>query len=301
MNAVMQFYWWEILIHLLVTGIFFAVNRRRKKPVQNAAETGIVLLIPVFGLLTLIGAKFLLAARLQGPADVGDKLQNKEVIFTDLMRIDANVVPLNDSVLVDDPEVKRRLFTETIKRDVLQNPLVLQQAIHDEDREIAHYAITMITSQLDTLEERLYTLERRVKEEPDEVEHLEAYAEALGEYTQQRFIDRLSRLQKAAEHVAVLARLIALQPDRPELYVQKVRQQIRLVRYAAAEETCRAFLAHFPTAEQPYLLYIELYQAMHRPALMQEKIRELRACPIRLSIEALNVIRFWDEGIAHHV
>jgi len=101
--------------------------------------------------------------------------------------------------------------------------------------------------------------------------------------------------------VAVLARLIALQPDRPELYAQKVRQEIRLERYAAAEETCRAFLAHFPTAEQPYLLYIELYQAMHRPALMPEKIRELKACPIRLSIEALNVIRFWDVGIAHHV
>ena len=189
------------------------------------------------------------------------------------MRIDENVVPLNDSVLVDDPEVKRRLFTETIKRDVLQNPLVLAQAIHDEDREIAHYAITMITAQLDTLEERLYTLERRVKEEPDEIEPLEEYADALGEYT----------------------------AHRAERYEEKVREEIRLARYEAAEETCRAFLARFPQNERPYLLYIELYQAMHRPALMQEKIAELKACPIRLSINALNVIRFWDEGIAHHV
>ena len=301
MSMAVQLYWWEVAIHLLVTGVFFAVNRRKKKPVQNAAETGIVLLVPVFGILALIGAKTLLALRMQGPADVGDKLQNKEAVFTDLMRIDENVVPLNDSVLVDDPEVKRRLFTETIKRDVLQNPLVLAQAIHDEDREIAHYAITMITAQLDTLEEHLYTLERRVKEEPDEIEPLEEYADALGEYTAQRFIDRLSRLQKAAEHAAVLALLIERTPDRAERYEEKVREEIRLARYEAAEETCRAFLARFPQNERPYLLYIELYQAMHRPALMQEKIAELKACPIRLSINALNVIRFWDEGIAHHV
>ena len=47
-------------------------------------------------------------------------------------------------------------------------------------------------------------------------------------------------------------------------------------------------------------MYIELYQAQKRPEELQKKIRELKACPIDLSKQALQVIRFWDKEAAAH-
>jgi len=41
-------------------------------------------------------------------------------------------------------------------------------------------------------------------------------------------------------------------------------------------------------------MYIKLYQSWRKPKKMQQKIRELKACPIELSQEALTAIRYWD-------
>ena len=185
---------------------------------------------------------------------------------------------------------------------MLQNQQVLQQAVHDEDREIAYYAISMLTTKLEALETQLFQEEKQLHEENVSAALLNDYAANLREYIAQKFIDPMTRRQKEERYAAVLGRLVAAEPEKTEHYREKICQDIRLACYDSAQEVCALFLQHFPGTEQPYLMYIRLYQARHEPEALQQKIDELKALPIKLTIEAMEVIRFWDrKGAAANV
>jgi ribosomal protein L32E len=53
--------------------------------------------------------------------------------------------------------------------------------------------------------------------------------------------------------------------------------------YAEAEMVCAELKEHFPQQEESYMMYIRIYQSWRKPKKMQQKIRELKACPIELS------------------
>ena len=44
--------------------------------------------------------------------------------------------------------------------------------------------------------------------------------------------------------------------------------------------------------------YIKLYFHMRQPAKMEEKLNELKAIPGELSLQALELVRYWG-GISH--
>ena len=51
--------------------------------------------------------------------------------------------------------------------------------------------------------------------------------------------------------------------------------------------------------EEPILMEIKLYQALHDAKKLQERVQALKALPKRLSPEALRIIRFWDKEVVH--
>ena len=291
-----------LVLHGLTTVLFFLCVRR-SLPVQQAeTETLFVLLLPFFGAVILVGMHLLCRHAPAGALVARHKLQRDARVFSRNMRQEADIIPLNDALFVENPQQKRRFFTEAIKQNMLQNQQVLQQAVHDEDREIAYYAISMLTTKLEALETQLFQEEKKLHEENVSAALLNDYAANLREYIAQKFIDPMTRRQKEERYAAVLGRLVAAEPEKTEHYREKICQDIRLACYDSAQEVCALFLQHFPGTEQPYLMFIRLYQARHEPEALQQKIDELKALPIKLTIEAMEVIRFWDrKGAAANV
>ena len=282
-------------IHVLITAAYYGVTRPKYAKGICRVETCIVALLPFFGVFVLLGTKFL-SRMYPYQTPESHKLQRDGIVFSDVVKYDEDIIPLYDTLFVDDELKKRHFFTDAIKQNVLDNQSILQQAVHDEDREIAYYAISMLTTNLENIEANLSKMQKKLDQgtEEEELALLKEYAENLRAYIKQSFIDPLSRRSKEESYSAVCGRLIELDPNEDRYYVEKINQDIALHKYQTAEEVCERFLQQYPMTEIPFLLYIRLYQAMHDRERIQRKIDELKACPIKLTGEALRVIRFWD-------
>ncbi|MCI7612616.1 MAG: hypothetical protein MSS66_06470 [Selenomonadaceae bacterium] len=279
-------------IHLLLTGAVYLAVSLKADRLQALTEAGIVFLLPGAGFLVVCITRLLYSLRFMQSRIDPHKLMNSNNVFTNLISYDENVIPLHDTFLVDDVQVKRKVFLDAVKQNVLDNPKVLRMATYDADREIAYYAVSMISGHIEELEGKLAELEAVLRQEaaPEKVRE---YVGLLADYLSQDFVDALTKREKGRIYVEVLARLLQEEPDNDGYMQAKINQEILLEDYGEAERDCHAFQQRFPDREEPYLLYMKLYHAMRRPELLQDKLAELKGSRARLSPEALRILRYW--------
>ncbi|SFT50419.1 hypothetical protein SAMN02910356_00837 [Selenomonas sp. GACV-9] len=285
--------------HLLLTSMFFLLDWKGNPLLWALAETAVVLCVPFFGLLILLLFKLcchvgrLYRERTPEADDTGEA-------FFRGTEFDRDIIPLNDAFLVADVQQKRHFFTEAIKQSVVDNQNILQMAMHDRDREIAYYAVSMLTTRMENLETRLFEQESAVLsgEKNEDTAVLVEYVELLREYlAQKEFIDHVTWRKKQGDYIGLLDHLVSLLPERIDYYIEEIRQLLDIRNFRTAEHICEQMMLHFPAREESFLMYIELYQAEHEREKMQQAIAALKASPLELSPKALQVIRFWDKEI----
>lgn len=295
----MEFYT-LILLHLFLTAGYFLINIHRKPRLHTVTETIIALAIPFFGLLLMLGYRFSCYLLNLTNGKRGEDEPGETVIFRGI-HLDDDIIPLNDAFLVDDVQKKRNYFTDAIKQAVVDNERILQMAMHDRDREIAYYAVSMLTSKMEKLENKLFSQESMIVQWEGEgsIPLLEEYTQMLKSYLSHRkFIDHVTYRKKQGDYIGLLDYLKKMCPDIMEYYTEEVEQLLSTGNYTEAELVCAELKEHFPQKEESYMMYIKLYQSWRKPQKMQQKIRDLKACPIELSQEALKTIRYWDKEIS---
>ena len=57
--------------------------------------------------------------------------------------------------------MKRKYFTDAIRQDMVSNQNILHKAVYDEDREIAYFAVSLMTAKLQALSNELFHLEQK--------------------------------------------------------------------------------------------------------------------------------------------
>ena len=216
------------------------------------------------------------------------------------LALDHDIIPLNDVWLVSDTEKRRRFFTDSIRQATIDNQQILQMAMHNPDREIAYYAVSLQTTRMEKLENELFQKAGILQEEitsEKQLKQLDEYASMLHEYLSNKsFVDHVTWRNKQADYISLLRKLLALRPENNHYYITLAEELMDVHHYQEAAAVCKAFKKRFPQCEEPYLLYIRLAQATRNPEKLQHRIDELKALPIELSQEALRVLRFWDKG-----
>ena len=288
------------LLHLLCAGLFLLFDLRGKARLRALTETAIVLAVPVAGLFIM--CIFKAAGSLLNLWEVREaEVEAEEEVSFVGAPVQKDVVPLNDAFLVQDKLKKRKFFTESIKQSLVENQQILQMAMHDKDREVAYYAVSMLTSRMEKLEAELFERESKVVrgKQKENLGLLQEYAGLLREYLgNKNFIDHVSWRKKQEVYIGILNHLTNLTGDNKEYFREEIEQLLLLPDFPAAEQVCADFMEQHGEAEEPYLSYISVYVAWKKPDKMREILRRLKALPRDLSPEALRVIRFWDEGAA---
>lgn len=287
-----------MLAHSAVSLLYFFIILARQNKSQAVSEGLIVFCIPVFGLIFLLGVRVaeLWRFRREDPSYMYSEFKNSRPVLGGIVRREANIIPIQDALFLKDVKMKRALLTDAIKQNVLSNNNLLFKAVRDEDREVSHYAVSAVTNIIEKLEALLFRLEKRLRETPGDVGDLKKYADAMDSYLRIGFLDAISQQKGEKNYAAILETLLSLDTTEKKYFIKKINCEIKLNHYEKAEEFCAAFLKHFPGDEEPYILYIKLYRQMEDYPRLQEKVRQLKASPIKLTINALETIRFWDGG-----
>ncbi|MCR5756949.1 MAG: hypothetical protein K6F95_03475 [Selenomonas sp.] len=288
-----------LFLHAALTLAYGAVNLWRRPRLHAVTETILVFAIPFFGVLLMVSYHLgCWLLKLKGRREIEAEKEG-EAFFQGTL-LDEDIIPLHDAFLVENVQKKRQYFTGAIKQAVVDNEGILQMAMHDRDREIAYYAVALLTARMEKMENELFSQANRIISGvgQENLPQLEEYAQLLKSYLEQRkFIDHVTFEKKQGDYIGLLDYLKKMRPDKLEYYTEEIRQLLATKNYTAAELVCAELKEHFPQHEESYMMYIRLYQSWRKPKKLQQKIQELKACPIELSQEALQAIRYWDKQL----
>ena len=287
-----------LLVYFILVAVYMAVEGKRRGRISASAKGVFAAALPGLGLLLLLLYElFGHALGLMKRTGSEEEEEDFSMSFGD-HAYNADIVPLRDVFLMDDPKLKRKFFTDAIKQNVVERQGILNEAVHDNDREIAYYAVSMMTAHMEQLGEEIYALEEAIKRGVDDDALLDKYVEKVREFLLRRYGDSVTREQQRMRYMEMLRLLSERHPDHPAYHAERIRALIRAKRLKEAAEACAAFRASLPEAELPLLLTLQIQQAAHEREAMEETIESLKRLPTRLTNEAMQAIRYWEGGAA---
>lgn len=291
----------ELLLFAYIAAVFLymTVEGKRRGRISAAAKGAFALALPVAGLVLLLLYEFF--GQALGLMQRTEPEEEEEDFSMSLGEhaYSGDIVPLRDVFLMDDPKLKRKFFTDAIKQDVVERQAILNEAVHDSDREIAYYAVSLMTAHMEELSEEIYALEEAIKRGAGDDVLLDRYVEKVREFLLRRYGDSVTREQQHRRYMEMLRILSERHPDHPAYHAERIRALIRAERLEEAAEACAAFRASHPDEELPLLLTLQLQQAAHDREKMQQTVESLKSLPKRLTSEAMRAIRYWDGDAAH--
>lgn len=125
---------------------------------------------------------------------------NEEIyknIFQSGTEQEENIVPLEEALIVNEPELRRELIMNVLNDNPEEYVELLKQARMNEDVEVVHYAITAMVELSKEYDSKLQELERLHQISPEDPEVMEQYCEFMEEYLSQGLLEeQIERVQR---------------------------------------------------------------------------------------------------------
>lgn len=207
-----------------------------------------------------------------------------------------NIVPIEDALVVSDYTTRRKIMIDVLKEDTLQYMDVIKTAVLNEDTETSHYAVTAIMEIKRKLTISLQELSVQFDQNPTNSHVSQAYADVLKEYMRSGFLDEQTLRKYKYTYIQVLGQILQNGGRHEQAFEEKLKVEMELKEYLAAEATCSQYLKEYPNSESPYLSLLELYYTTKSTIKMQNILDDLKKSTIKLSNQALTIVRYWSEG-----
>lgn len=171
----------------------------------------------------------------------------------------ASTVPLEEALLLDSAEQRRKLILSVLTDDPVQYYDLLEQARLNDDSEVVHYAATAMA---------------QISKQADAAQ------------LQRQQLERLLKMQ------------LADQPKEEQygLGCRLAKVQLELAEYAAAEQTLAELTARWPVRETPWLLRLRSAAARKDGAELARWLAEMERAQVYLSAAGRREVDFWKGG-----
>lgn len=176
----------------------------------------------------------------------------------------ASTVPLEEALLLDSAEQRRKLILSVLTDDPVQYYDLLEQARLNDDSEVVHYAATAMAQISKQADAALQRHAARFAADPKDPAVLAEYAAAL------------------EASLALGCRL--------------AKVQLELAEYAAAEQTLAELTARWPVRETPWLLRLRSAAARKDGAELARWLAEMERAQVYLSAAGRREVDFWKGG-----
>ncbi len=108
-----------------------------------------VVFVPVWGVLCVLILHFQIWIQSDQRKEVGvEKMKVNEEIYKNIFQSgteqEGNIVPLEEALIVNEPELRRELIMNVLNDNPEEYVELLKQARMNEDVEVVHYAITVM-------------------------------------------------------------------------------------------------------------------------------------------------------------
>lgn len=293
--------WILLLVHLVCCAVLWGISRSGKLDVRGYFLPFMVLL-PLWGPLciVLLYVRSALTHAAVAPPDL-EKLRINEELHRSILVEGRDAigmtVPLEEALIVNSTEQRRKLILSVLNDDPLPYYDLLQQARLNEDSEVVHYAATAMAQISKQADLTLQQHEARYAAAPQDKQVLAAYCDYLQQYLDSGLVQgRAAEIQRRQ-----LVQLLQKQLESGMEYrlgCRLARAQLALSDFDAADATLRELTRRWPQREAPWLLLVRSAAARRDGTALQNTLRAIAENHVYLSAQGRETLRFWQPETA---
>lgn len=287
-----------IKIHLLISAfmLFLGINKINKQ--ERFCNFVISLFFPIGGYL-LVLTLYLFRNRKVKNIEDEEEEQQLHILFADRFSLerDAMIVPLQETLLINDTKTKRHQFLDAIKRDSSGYIDILKRALRDEDIETSHYAASSMDKIKRKVDLKLQQFSVEYESNKKEEKVSKEYSELLDEYINSGLLDEEEHEYKIITgiHIQVLENILQITTEKDIYYKKIIELLLKIKDFKRAMKYCEEFIGNHET-ENAYMANLRYYFLMKDKENFNKYFNKLLKSKIKLSNKGLEIIRFWLEG-----
>lgn len=257
----------------------------------------IALFFPVGGLITVLTLYFSRSHNIK-EIDEAPEIKNTVVLFADRINIEKeiNIVPLEETLLINDPRIKRQQLIDTLKKDFGSYIDRLKIALRDEDIETSHYAASAVSEIRRKLDLRIQAFAVLYEKDKADPEVSKEYAAALEEYLNSKLLEDNRRKQMIYTYIHVLEAIVAGEEGSPDYYSKLIMALFESGDYEKAGKYCKVYLEEYEN-EEAYILNLKYNFLIRDKNTFDIILNSLKKSPVKLSNKGINIVRFWLDGV----
>jgi hypothetical protein len=258
------------------------------------------LLVPIFGPLAALMVEWISFSGNQGEKLDEILLQPLEddILWKTIKNHHegGNIVPLEEALLINENETKRKMMLNALYDDPLKYLDVLVIASHNEDVETAHYATTTLSHSQRSFQVEIQRTRAAVDENPDNLKILDYYIALIEKYIDSGLLEEyLLRNQRIAYSEALDNRLSIRKNDKTTL-IKKLRNSIQLKEFGDAYKISDKLKNHWPEDEDVWNEVLRVCIEGKDKEKLQVTIDEIQITPIQWTKQGKEKINLWIAG-----
>lgn len=287
--------WLMVGLHFLLLAAAYLAGKRRRRAL-SPGEMLLCALLPVFG--PVCGLELVLTPD-PDPALLKDMIMREDPIRTNLTDpepIAAQTAPMEESFLINDPQVRREMMMKLLHENPEENLELLMLARFNDDPETAHYATATLAEYQRRSEMSLQQSQSLLSREPDNTRQRLIYIGQLEKYIDSGLLEGHLLMRQRALMENELA---ALPEDEVDLVLGclRARNLLAMQKPRDAEACARRLTARFPGAEEPWLECMRICVDSHDAAGLRKLQQEIRTQGILWSYQGQEKMKYILRGI----
>jgi hypothetical protein len=291
-----------IVLSFIAAALYYVINViiKLNKEKGILIKTLVIALCPVVGII-FIGLSYLwYKVFMSAPVDLEDVIFGKDhPKFETKAEEDKerNMIPLEEAIAITEKQDLRTLMMSVVSSDIKNSLASITLALNSEDTETAHYAASVLQ---DALNEFRTTVDKEYKaileDHPDKFEKCRNLIDYMDQVLSQKvFIEMEQR-----NYVSILESVgEILYMGEPDSITSNQFETISLrllgiEDYEKCEKWCERSRIHCPSALSSYTCQLKLFFSQGRRDDFFRVIEELKASPIVIDKETLELIRVFS-------
>ena len=291
-----------IVLSFIAAALYYVINViiKLNKEKSILIKTLVIALCPVVGII-FIGLSYLwYKVFMSAPVDLEDVIFGKDhPKFETKAEEDKerNMIPLEEAIAITEKQDLRTLMMSVVSSDIKNSLASITLALNSEDTETAHYAASVLQ---DALNEFRTTVDKEYKaileDHPDKFEKCRNLIDYMDQVLSQKVFIEMEQRSYVGILESVGEILYRGEPDSisSNQFETISLRLLGIEDYENCEKWCERSRIHCPSALSSYTCQLKLFFSQGRREDFFRVIEELKASPIVIDKETLELIRVFS-------
>ncbi len=207
-----------------------------------------------------------------------------------------NIVPLEEALLINENDTKRRMMLSALYDDPLKYLDLLFVASHNEDVETAHYATTTISHSQRSFQIEIQRASAAIEKDPENPKLLDSYIGLIERYINSGLLEEYILYNQRIIYSKALERKLEIQPNDKVTLMKKLRNHIELKEYGTASRIGDQLKNLWPEDEEVWNEILRVCIEGKDKEKLRETIDAIKKTPILWTRQGKEKINLWIAG-----